>query len=130
MDISRRELATLLALAGVEADAQTESSLYIPKAQNVEDRALIHDLMDEFSFADLVTAGPGVRITHVPTWLDRGAGKFGTIHGHVSRQNPQHKLFDGKQTAVMAFLAALVVWAVGLLADMISRLHSQPPWKP
>jgi glycosyltransferase involved in cell wall biosynthesis len=31
-------------------------------------------------------------------------------------------------TAVMAFLAALVVWAVGLLADMISRLQMQPPW--
>jgi glycosyltransferase involved in cell wall biosynthesis len=34
------------------------------------------------------------------------------------------------ETAVMAFLAALVVWAVGLLADMISRLNMQPPWRP
>lgn len=33
------------------------------------------------------------------------------------------------ETAVMAFLSALVVWAVGLLADMISRLQMQPPWK-
>lgn len=32
------------------------------------------------------------------------------------------------ETAVMAFLAAVVVWAVGLLADMISRLQMQPPW--
>jgi glycosyltransferase involved in cell wall biosynthesis len=32
------------------------------------------------------------------------------------------------ETAVMAFLAAIVVWAVGLLADMISRLQMQPPW--
>jgi hypothetical protein len=39
-------------------------------------------------------------------------------------------LWNLSETAVMAFLAALVVWAVGLLADMISRLHSQPPWKP
>jgi glycosyltransferase involved in cell wall biosynthesis len=34
------------------------------------------------------------------------------------------------ETAVMAFLAALVVWSVGLLADMISRLQMQPPWRP
>ncbi len=34
------------------------------------------------------------------------------------------------ETAVMAFLSALVVWVVGLLADMISRLQMQPPWKP
>jgi glycosyltransferase involved in cell wall biosynthesis len=32
------------------------------------------------------------------------------------------------ETAVMAFLTATVVWAVGLLADMISRLQMQPPW--
>jgi glycosyltransferase involved in cell wall biosynthesis len=31
------------------------------------------------------------------------------------------------ETAVMAFLAAIVVWSVGLLADMIARLQMQPP---
>jgi len=39
-------------------------------------------------------------------------------------------LWNLSETAVMALLAALVVWAVGLLADMISRLHGQPPWRP
>jgi glycosyltransferase involved in cell wall biosynthesis len=34
------------------------------------------------------------------------------------------------ETAVMAFLAAIVVWAVGLLADMIARVQMQPPWRP
>jgi len=33
------------------------------------------------------------------------------------------------ETAVMAFLSALVVWSVGLLADMISRLQMRPPWR-
>jgi glycosyltransferase involved in cell wall biosynthesis len=33
------------------------------------------------------------------------------------------------ETAVMAFLSALVVWSVGLLADMISRLQMRPPWE-
>jgi hypothetical protein len=27
----------------------------------------------------------------------------------------------------MAFLAAMVVWSVGLLADMIARLQLKPP---
>ena len=39
-------------------------------------------------------------------------------------------LWNLSETAVMAFLAAIVVWAVGLLADMISRLQLQPPWRP
>jgi len=34
------------------------------------------------------------------------------------------------ETAVMAFLSAMTIWAVGLLADMISRLQMQPPWPP
>ncbi|MGH9387712.1 MAG: glycosyltransferase family 2 protein [Vicinamibacterales bacterium] len=34
------------------------------------------------------------------------------------------------ETAVMAFLSAIVVWAVGLLADMIARLQMHPPWRP
>jgi glycosyltransferase involved in cell wall biosynthesis len=31
------------------------------------------------------------------------------------------------EAAVIAFLAAIVVWSVGLLADMISRIQMQPP---
>jgi hypothetical protein len=30
------------------------------------------------------------------------------------------------ETAVMAFLSAIIVWSVGLLADMISRLQLFP----
>jgi len=36
-------------------------------------------------------------------------------------------LWNLSETAVMAFLSAIVVWAVGLLADMIARLQMQPP---
>ena len=35
-------------------------------------------------------------------------------------------LWNLSETAVMAFLSAMVVWAVGLLADMIARLQMQP----
>ena len=34
------------------------------------------------------------------------------------------------ETAVMAFLSAMVIWSVGLLADMIARLQIHPPWRP
>ena len=36
-------------------------------------------------------------------------------------------LWNLSETAVMAFLAAVVVWSVGLLADMIARLQLKPP---
>jgi hypothetical protein len=36
-------------------------------------------------------------------------------------------MWNLSESAVMAFLAAVMVWSVGLLADMISRLHLRPP---
>jgi glycosyltransferase involved in cell wall biosynthesis len=39
-------------------------------------------------------------------------------------------LWNLSETAVMAFLSAIVIWAVGLLADMIARLQVQPPPRP
>src|SRR6476661_7130909 len=107
MDIDRRTaLAALLAAAGFpaldeaagagQAPAQGEPgepdpSLYIPKAHLVEDRAFLHDFMDEYAFVDLVTPSPTLRITHIPTFLDRGAGRYGTIYGHISAQNLQRE---------------------------------------
>jgi transcriptional regulator len=103
--MNRRQLLLGLAAAGLDLNAQEPSpgSLYIPKPQLVEDRKFLQDFMDEFAFADLVTASPGIRITHIPTVFDRGAGPYGTLFGHISRQNIQNKCFDGIQSAVVVF---------------------------
>ena len=107
--MNRRDLLATLAMASAGARAQTATtetaaeSLYIPKPQVVEDRRLLQDFMDEFAFVDLVTVSPSLRITHIPVFLDRSAGSYGTIHGHISRQNPQRGAFDGRQTGVVVF---------------------------
>jgi transcriptional regulator len=103
--MNRRQLLLGLAAAGLDLNAQEPSpgSLYIPKPHLVEDRKFLQDFMDEFAFADLVTASPGIRITHIPTVLDRTAAPYGTIFGHISRQNLQSKCFDGQQSAVIVF---------------------------
>src|SRR5262245_57686600 len=103
--MKRRDLVTGLALAGMKLEAQPNEpeSLYIPQAHLVKDRQLLHDFMEEYSFADLVTAAPGIRITHIPVLLDRTAGKYGTIFGHISRQNPQSKTLSQHENAVVVF---------------------------
>lgn len=105
--MNRRNMLAALVAAGMQSEAQTAAagseSLYIPKPQLVEDRKFLHDFMDEFSFVDLVTAVPSIRITHIPVILDRSVGKYGAIYGHVSRQNPQNKAFAANQPAVIAF---------------------------
>jgi transcriptional regulator len=96
-------MAGLAAAGAGAAETGEPGSLYIPKPHLVDDRKFLHDFMDEFSFAELVTAAPGIRITHIPVLLDRSAGKYGTLFGHVSRNNPQNKAFDGRQPAVIVF---------------------------
>lgn len=78
-------------------------SLYIPKAHLVEDRKLLHDFMENYAFVSLVTAAPTIRITHIPVLLDRTAGPYGTVYGHIARNNPQIQTFDGHQQAVIVY---------------------------
>jgi transcriptional regulator len=103
--MKRRDLMAGLALCGMHSMAEQHEpeSLYIPRPHLVEDRQLLHDFMDEFAFVDLVTSSPEIRITHIPVILDRSAGRYGTLHGHVSRQNPQALTFDGHTPAVIVF---------------------------
>ena len=104
--MNRRDLLSSMVLAALNAEAQESAapspSLYIPNAHRVEDLKLLHDFMDEFAFVDLVTSSP-FRITHIPVLVDRSAGPFGTIHGHIARNNVQTKAFDGAQEAVIVF---------------------------
>jgi transcriptional regulator len=103
--MNRRDLLIGWALAGLELEAQEPppKSLYIPKPQLVEDRKFLQDFMSEFPFVDLITASPDLRITHIPVFLRPADSEYGTIYGHLSRQNPQSKTFDGQQTAVIVF---------------------------
>lgn len=111
MDTNRR--AMLMGLFAVPSWVAGESAaqeakapdptLYIPNAHLVEDRQLLHDFMEEFSFVDVITATPTLRITHIPSVLDRTRGKLGTVLGHISAQNPQKQTFDGAHTATIVF---------------------------
>ncbi len=101
----RRDLLAGLAIGRMQLEAHPDTleSLYIPKPHLVEDRKFLHNFMDEFSFVDLVTSGPTLRITHIPVWLDRDLGQYGKLYGHISRRNPQSEAFDGQQSGVIVF---------------------------
>lgn len=106
--MNRRDLLSSVAMTALAAEAQESKapvagSLYIPKAHVVEDRNFLHDFMEEFAFVDLITTVPRLRISHIPVLIDRTAGTYGTICGHISRANEQQQAFDGKQDAVIIF---------------------------
>jgi transcriptional regulator len=134
---SRRDvLATLLAgLAGStllpDAEAQSaepsDPSVYIPKAHLVQDRAFLHAFMREFSFIELVTTSPTLRITHIPSVLAPSQGKYGTIFGHISAQNDQVKAIRAGARALAVFRGPHGYVSPGWLVTDFSR-QGVPTW--
>jgi len=64
--------------------------MYIPSSFAEEDVPTLHAFIEAHPFATLVTAvgGPqGLFGTHLPLLLDRGAGPFGRLVGHIARAN-------------------------------------------
>ncbi len=81
----------------------TDSSLYIPNHHRITDLEVIGNFMREFAFAELITAVPHIRVTHLPVTYEAGSGKYGKIIGHVAKANPQSELFDGQQDGLIVF---------------------------
>ena len=138
MDPDRRSLlgallaGVTLGPAGVDAaettqDGPPDPSVYIPKAHLVEDRAFLHAFMDEFSFVDLVTTTPTLRITHIPSVLDRAKGRYGTIFGHISAQNGQTRAITAGQRAVVVFRGPHGYVSPGWLVTPAGT-HGVPTW--
>jgi transcriptional regulator len=102
----RRDLLSGLAAAAAARPAagqQASETIYVPAAHRVEDLALLHQTMEEYPFVELVTAAPSLRITHLPVWLDRRAGPYGTLFGHIARNNPQSEAIQAGGAAVVVF---------------------------
>ncbi len=78
--------------------------MYIPKAFREDDLKKLHKLMQEYSFAVLVTQQEGVPVaTHLPFLLDTERGPFGTLMAHMARANAQWRAFNGEQEVLVIF---------------------------
>lgn len=78
--------------------------MYLPKAFEVTDLSTLHEFIETYSFATLVTvAGEQPIATRLPLILDRTSGRQGTLLGHVARANPQWRSFDGDRQCLAMF---------------------------
>ena len=75
--------------------------MYIPDAFAETDRDRLHDLIEVYDFALLITPGdPMPMVSHLPFVLDRTAGPKGTLQAHMARGNPQWQSFAGEALVV------------------------------
>jgi transcriptional regulator len=77
--------------------------MYIPAAFAETDLTTLHDFIEQHSFGVLVSQVDGLSFaSHLPLLLERTAGPYGTLIGHMARANPQWRDAGG-QTGLAIF---------------------------
>lgn len=80
--------------------------MYTPTHFREERLEVLHGIMEENSFATLVSSSPGgIVATHIPFLLRPSEGPFGTLRGHVARANP-HWTHLASSEALVIFLGS------------------------
>jgi transcriptional regulator len=78
--------------------------MYVPKHNQLEDRAALLAYMRAYSFAVLATSGPGgLTATHLPFVIEEEGGRI-TLLAHMARANPQWRDFAAGAEALVIFM--------------------------
>jgi transcriptional regulator len=78
--------------------------MYMPKSLQETDRTTLHQLMQMYSFATLITQADGMPYAnHVPLLLRPDDGPHGTLVGHLARANSQWRHFDADREVLVIF---------------------------
>lgn len=69
--------------------------MYIPPHSLIEDIQVIHNFIENNSFAILVTKNKEkINATHIPVLIKKNEGNYGTLYCHIAKANMQWKDFD------------------------------------
>ena len=101
--------------------------MYTPPAFRETDLKQIHALMNDYSFATLVTQQDGVpTASHLPFMLDAERGPYGVLLSHMARANTQWQAFDGTQEALVIFQGPHTYVSPSWYVDNVAA--SVPTW--
>jgi transcriptional regulator len=78
--------------------------MYIPRHNQLDDRAALLAYMRAYSFAALATSGAGgLTATHLPFVIEEDGGRI-TLLAHMARANPQWRDFAAGTEALVIFM--------------------------
>lgn len=77
--------------------------MYIPKHTAVNEREDIFEIIENNSFAILIThSGKRLNAAHIPILLERNEGEFGTLYGHIAAANDLFSEIDTEALAIFS----------------------------
>jgi transcriptional regulator len=78
--------------------------VYKPDFFDERDKDLAFQIIEEFSFAPLITVqGDSHMISHLPFHVDSSAGGDGLLYAHMARANPHWKMFGDEAQSFVIF---------------------------
>ncbi|MBV9761523.1 MAG: FMN-binding negative transcriptional regulator [Acidobacteriaceae bacterium] len=78
--------------------------MYTPEQFQERDPEVLKNFMERYNFATLVTQAKGeMTASHIPFILDRSAGAFGSLLGHIARKNGQLEHLRAGSEALVIF---------------------------
>jgi transcriptional regulator len=78
--------------------------MYIPDYFREQDAHVLHDFMERYNFATLITQHGGeMTASHIPFVLDRSAGQYGALRAHIATKNQQLADLHGGGEALIIF---------------------------
>ncbi len=78
--------------------------MYTPKPFNITNINCLHDFIEAYPFATLVSHKvPDFDVTHLPVLFNRDWGEKGTLSWHVAKANPHATAFDEIKSALLVF---------------------------
>lgn len=78
--------------------------MYIPASNREADIAVLHGMMQENSFATLITSdGAEIVATHLPVLLRPDQGEYGLLVAHLARANTQWRHFQSGREVLVIF---------------------------
>lgn len=78
--------------------------MYIPAANQVEDKTRIHSFIQANGFATVVTQTDGrLCASHLPVLFDEGNEVHGVLRSHMARTNEQWRHFDSSEEVLCIF---------------------------
>lgn len=78
--------------------------IYIPKHFENTNLSELHEFIERYNFATLINQSEGETfVSHIPMMLDRSAGEYGVLSGHLAKLNPQWKSFNDTEKVLCIF---------------------------